>query len=225
MKLFLIVFVLILHTQVFGQVPSKTEKIRIQIWTETDAYPSSEEAAAEALEGYDFPVNQLKRTAPLIFDGMVFGWNFVYVPSDKARAVEEYFEISEICSFDPYISRISYDSPKEEDNTLSVWCEYTRTEAQIQDFLMWSSIKNPVIRGRGYGELSDGFDGYTSAIQDAIKNAIREHYRKILKNKPKEITGSILLRNEPLAGIDAGRYVVNLDFYLQNGKIVQYSTY
>ena len=82
-----------------------------------------------------------------------------------------------------------------------------------------------MIRGRGYGKVSDGFEGYKNAAKDALKNAVREHYRKIVKNKPKEITGSVLIKDIPVTGVVSGKYVINLDFFLEYGRIIEYSTY
>lgn len=221
---FFLIF-LFMTTGLFAQVPSVIEKIRIPLWSEIDAYPDSEEARAAAKGEYNYPVEQVKKTAPFLLNGMVYGWNFVYVPSDKLRGVDEYFEVTEIADFEPYLSKVTYTSPWQEDNRINVWCEYSRTDAQIQNYYNWSTIEHPVIHGRGYGELSDGFDGFTNAAKDALKNAVREYYRKILKNKPKEISGSVLIKDEPLSGINSGKYVVNLDFYLECDRILRYTAF
>lgn len=73
--------------------------------------------------------------------------------------------------------------------------------------------------------IADGFDGITNAANDALKNAVREHYRQILKNKPKEIDGHVIIRGTPQIGINAGRYVVELDFFLETDRIVKYTQF
>lgn len=207
----------------FSQVPSFRELIRIPMWAELDAYPEVAAAVSDSI--FDYPVSQLKKTAPFLISGMVYGWNFVYVPYDKARGVEEYFEITEIQSIIPFESRITYTLPSVDETRLNVWCEFLRDEFQIQNYNLWNSIQHPVIKGRGYGEVSLGFEGYTQAAKDALKNAVREHYRTIVKNKPKEITGSVLIKNPPSVGVVSGRYVINLDFFLEYGRIIEYSTF
>jgi len=225
-KLILILFILIFSSALFAQTPSVIELIRLPVWAALDAYPESEEASKQRDNIYSYPVSQLKKTAPFILSGMVYGWNFVYVPYDKARGVEEYFEITEIQSFEPFANQIEYTLPTIEDTTrLHCWCEYRRNTFQIQNYYLWSSIQHPVIKGRGYGNISDGFDGFTEAVKDAMKSAVREHYRKIEKNKPKEITGSVLIKDVPLTGVTSGRYVINLDFFLEYGRIIQYRSY
>jgi len=224
-KYFALFILSVLAVPLFAQTPSVVRQIRIPLWAELDAYPELEDAANKDSEQYDYPVKSIREVAPFLVGGMVYGWEFSYTPSDKARGVEEYLEITEIVSSNTIKGGITYVSPWLENNRLNCWCEYTRNEAQIQNYNLWNSIKNPVIHGRGYGELSKGFAGLKDAAYDAMKNAVREHYRAVIKNKPKEITGSVLIRDLPTIGIDAGRYVINLDFFLEYGKIIEYSVY
>ena len=40
-----------------------------------------------------------------------------------------------------------------------------------------------------------------------------------------EITGSVLIKKMPTMGIDAGRYMIKLDFFLEYGRIKEYTEY
>ena len=224
-KIFLILLLLSIALPFTAQTPSVVRHIRIPLWAELDAYPELEDARNTEAEQYDYPVKSIREVAPFLVGGMVYGWEFSYTPSDKARGVQENLEIKEIVSSAYLLDGITYVSPWIQNNRLNCWCEYTRNDAQIQNYNLWSSIKNPVIHGRGYGELSKGFDGLKDSAYDSLKNAVREHYRAVIKNKPKEITGSVLIRDLPSIGIDAGRYVINLDFFLECGKIIEYTVY
>ena len=208
-----------------AQTPSVVRNIRLPLWAELDAYPGLELSGGEDEGQFDFPISQMHKIAPLIINGMVYGWNFVYVPYDKARGVEEYLEITEIVPSDVIRGGIKYTSPWISDNNLNCWVEYTRTDSQVQSYNLWASIQNPVIAGIGYGSVEKGFEGIEEAARESLKAAIRNHYRKTIKNKPKQITGSVLIRKFPTLGIDSGRYVINLDFFLECGKIVEYSVY
>ena len=219
--------------QLFAQTPSVIRNIRLPLWAELDAYPGlvpfDEENEGEKSiqnEGqFDYPVKQMHKIAPFIISGMVYGWNFVYVPLDKARGVEEYLEVTEIVSSDVIKGGISYLSPWISENNLNCWVEYSRTDSQVQNYNLWSSIKNPVIGGIGYASVEKGFEGIEEAAREALKDAIRSYYRKTIKNKPKEINGAVLIRSFPTLGISSGRYVINLDFFLECGKIIEYSVY
>ena len=240
-KLKILFFLFLLENAfLFAQTPSVVRNIRLPLWAELDAYPGlfpvNEETDEEEVDEeehpanqndnqFAFPVNQIHKIAPFIITGMVYGWNFVYVPSDKARGVEEYLEVTEIVSSNVIKGGITYVSPWISDNNLNCWVEYTRTDSQVQNYNLWSSIQNPVIGGIGYASVEKGFDGIEEAAREALKDAIRNYYRKTIKNKPKEINGAVLVRNFPTLGISSGRYVINLDFFLECGKIVEYSVY
>lgn len=221
-SVFILYFILIFGLQ--AQTPSIIRNIRIPIWAELDAYPELAESDLSTGE-YDYPIKSIRELGPFLITGMVYGWKFVYTPLDKARGVEEFFEVTEVQSLDPGRDFISYASPWIQNNRLNCWCEFTRNDFQVQNYMLWSSIQNPVIHGRGYGELSKGFAGLKDAANDALKNAIREYFRVKYKNKPKEISGSVLIREIPTIGIDAGRYVINLDFFMECGRILEYRVY
>ena len=99
-RLLIAAFCLTFALPFFAQTPSVVRNIRLPLWAELDAYPGlklSDGEADSTDEGqFDFPVSQMRKIAPFIINGMVYGWNFVYVPYDKARGVEEYLEITEI---------------------------------------------------------------------------------------------------------------------------------
>lgn len=207
------------------QAPSVVEHIRIPLWAEIDAYPELEEAADIDSPEYSYTIKKIRELGPFLISGMTYGWKFTYTPSDKARHVEEYFEIEELMLSENEIQGITYSDPWFEDDRINCWCEYTRTPAQLQNYHLWSSINKPTIQGYGYGKISDGFDGIKAAAKDALKNAVRAHYRSKIKNKPKEIQGSVLIRGIPVIGVDAGKYTIKLDFFLEYGKIIEYKVF
>ncbi|MCR4954724.1 MAG: hypothetical protein K6A43_11700 [Treponema sp.] len=210
----------------YAQVPSVIEHIRFPLWAELDAYPGLKDAYDPDSGVYDFPISRIRETGPFLMEGMVYGWDFVYVPYDKTREVQEYFELSEIQPLSEGEGDIiTYSSPWIEDNRLNCWCDFTRSEYQIQNYYLWATIQNPTIQGRGYGSLELGFDGIRQAAEDAAKNAVRNYYRSVIKNKPKEIRGKLLLRKIPTLGIDAGRYTINLDFFMECGRILEYKQF
>ncbi len=210
----------------FAQTPSIIQHIRFPIWAEVDAYPGTKAAAADVeAQEYAYPISRIKETVPFLMEGLVYGWDFVYVPSDKTRGVEEYMEITPIQAIDKSRNSIEYSSVWLENNRFNCWVDYTRTDYEVQIYNLWASIQNPTIQGRGYGDLSKGFDGIKEASQEALKNAVRDYYRNTIKNKPKEITGKVLLRKTPMLGIDSGRYVIILDFFLECGTIIEYTQF
>ena len=228
--LVLLCFVPCAGSSLYAQTPSIIEHIRFAVWADTDAYPGTEAAASDAQAGeFDYPIARIKEMVPFLLEGLVYGWNFTYTPSDKTRAVEEFFEITPVrapsTSSGTTTFDIKYSSVWIENNRFNCWIDYTRTPHEVQTYNLWASIQNPTIQGRGYGDLSLGFEGIKLAAQDALKNAVRSYYRNTIKNKPKEITGRVLMRKTPLLGIDNGQYVINLDFFLECGTILEYTNF
>ncbi|MGP1457989.1 MAG: hypothetical protein ACTTKL_01575 [Treponema sp.] len=226
---FLSALLFALAAAAFAQEADFSKKIRIALWAELDAYPDSEDAEAAAgsdSSPFAYSISRLKMTAPFLIDGMVYGWNFTYTPYDRLRGVQERFEITAIGSVGGQNgSGIVYSKPWIADNKVNVWIELERTPEMIFTYNMWRGIQSQKARGKGSGKISDGFEGITEAAKDALKNALRAHYRPILKNKPKEIRGRVLIRRAPLLGIDAGCYALDLDFFLETDKITTYTQF
>lgn len=210
---------------IYAQTPSVVEHIRLALWAEADAYPELAEAQDTSSGVYDYPVKRIRTIAPFLINGMVNGWNFTYTPSDKLRGVDEYFSFSDILPLGTAADSITYADPWIEDGKVRCWAEFTRTPQMIRTYSLWASINHPIINGTGYGNIQDGFDGITEAAEDALKDAVRSYFRTKIKDKPKEISGKVLVRREPMLGISSGRYTVQLDFFLETDRIIPYTQY
>ena len=235
-KIFFFLLLAVACTSCFAQKVYQDQQIRFALWAARDAYPGyfdnnkegdTKEKAAEAGESlYTVPVQRIKEVTPYLLEGMIYGWKFDYTPYDKARRVEEYFEFSPVQTLtESDKSQIVYTKPWVQDDRLWCWVEFRRSPQMMHIFNSWQVITNPHIKGIGYARLADGFEGIKEACGEALKNAVREYERKLIKNKPKEITGRVMITEPPLIGIDAGRYVVTLDFFLETDRIVKYETF
>lgn len=209
----------------FSQSTDFSNKIRINVWAEMDACPELAEAQDTSSGQFDYTINRIRQTSAFILNGMTNGWRFSYTPSDKLRNVKEEFSIEEILPFDSSSNPISYQKPWIQDNLVHAWVEFERTPRMKRSYTMWNTIKHKKIQGRGYAPVNKGFEGITEAAKDSLKNAIRKHYQAIIKNKPKEIRGSVLIKKEPQIGIDAGQYMVELDFFLETDRIISYKEF
>lgn len=212
------------NTVFFAQTPDQSETVRIHIWSELDAYPELKEAQDTNSGIFDYSVERIKTISPYLVNGMVYGWNFVYVPSDKLRNVEEYFEITPIAEIKDD-RNIQYEKPWVQDNLVHVWAKYEKTPEEIWSYRTWNSISTKKASGSGSGAVSKGFEGITEAAKNAVKDGIRSFYRPIVKNKPKEIDGKIIISKEPVIGIKEGQYVIKLDFLLESDRIIKYTQF
>ncbi len=209
----------------YAQEQTVDTKIRLHGWAELDAYPELKEAADMSTGQFDFPISRIRAITPFLMEGMIYGWEFTYTPYDKLRGVKEFFEVSPIQKLSAKDNPITYESPWIQENLFHCWAEYKRTSDQAWQYKQWQSLYTQKIRGRGYGKVQHGFDGITEAAQDALKNAVREHYRHLEKNKPKEISGKVIINREPKIGITEGRYAIELDFFVETDRIIKYSSF
>lgn len=220
-RFFLAVFFFVELSFFFGQASKDLRNIRVAFWAELDAYPEIYEKSDDKLK---YPKERIQEISRFLFEGMIYGWKFVYTPSDVVRGVEEYLEVVPIQEFGS-ADVINYSDAFFENNRVTVWCTYTRKDFQIQNYELWASIKNPVVKGKGMCEVRKGFEGIEIAARNAVKDAVRQHYRGEIKNKPKEISGSLLIRQPPLVGINEGQYVIFLDFFLEHDRIINYTAF
>lgn len=224
--IFILVFLLTTSLNAQTMIP-QTEGaenlLRISIWALLEPDPSRE--IEQGASFYEHAVNELKKTAPFILEGMIYGWNFSYTPSDVARNVSEYFEFFPIQKIQSTDKRLSFTDPRIENERFYVWLEYRRSQEMLSLKKSWDSVTYPKISGLGKGKVSFGIDGIITAYEQALKNAVRAYAQNLVKNKPKEITGTVLLVKTPRLYIESGFYTADLDFFLHVGKIIPYTFY
>lgn len=207
---------------------TQTGKIRIQMWSLLEQDPKLLQETEKTNENlfFSYSVNEIKNLAPFVFEGIIHGWKFSYTPYDKTRNVNEYFEYSvDGLSISKNDKNISYKNPYFQDNKLYCWVEYHLSKEMVNKLNHSKSIVFKKISGKGKGRVSEGEEGIKKAFSEALKNAVRNHGRDISKNKPKEILGTVKITGNPRVYIDSGFYVVDLDFFVEVDKIVQYTSF
>ena len=227
-RLLLPVIILLTSLNIFFHSLSQQKNVQLYLWAGLDAYPeifTEEKQKYPENVPFAYPVQKIKELAPFLLEGMTYGWEFTYVPYDKMRGVSEFFERKSIKSFEPYKKKIIYKKPVIKDGKLCVWIEFERTPEMISYLNFWNSLHHDKIHGKGSASLEKGFDGIQEACDLALKEAVREHFRTQIKNKPKEITGRVLIKNLPKITSVSGKYIVDLDFFVEKDRIIQYTQY
>lgn len=225
-KTFFILIILILSCSFcFSQISDTQKTLRIRLWAPIDENPASQ-IAPETEDSFGTSFRSLKATAPYLLSGMIYGWKFEYTPSDKTRNVEEYFSFTPIAEIPEDDEKITFSNPAFLDTRVYCWLEYLRTDEMMISRQRWDSIQFPRVSGIGESSNLDSIDGIKEAVKEAAKNAIRTYAQKQTKNKPKEVTGTILLKDiDPNIKIIKGKYTAHLDFFLYVDKIIQYSQF
>lgn len=230
---------------IFSQVPSQIEQIRLQVWADLDSFPGKFEDSenqqyfnqqnsnqqenqknkSEFEQIFSYAINRTKELSPFLLSGMIYGFNFEYTPSDKRRNVSEYWDFTLIKEINKSTNQLEYKNPFVEDNKLICWVYCDRTLEQIAEYKHWTSIVYPKVKGIGKASVENGFEGIKEACSQAAKQAVREYWRTMIKNKPKEISGKLLLVENPRIYIKNGEYVVDLDFFMETDRIISYTYY
>jgi hypothetical protein len=195
------------------------ERVEVVVWVELDPmivvgqeYPLSIETAAE----------RLLEEARLLLSAMIYGYRFSYTPLDRSRDVETQFDLTPLASIkwgDPRLS-ISYTEVR--DSRFFGKVAYRLREHQTARRESWASSVNPLSSGRGEESLFIGPTAKFQAFQEAIRQAVRNHARKLSPNKPREITGEVVLWEEPSTIIVSGSYVSSVVVKLYVRDIVPY---
>ncbi len=90
--------------------------------------------------------------------------------------------------------------------------------------MMGSNIYHNV-PGRGTGNLFKGPEQKLAAINEAIKDGIRNYLRPRILNKPREVRGNVVLDRVPYIAIDEGQYVVSAHIKIDIDEIIPYRVY
>jgi hypothetical protein len=203
---------------------AEQDLISIRLWCElepmvqeNEEYPLSTEAAQK----------RVLEEAREILSGMIYGFRFSYTPDDKTRQINEEFTltpVAEILWGDPNM-RITDAYVR--DTFLFVKVFYGLEDFQFARRRAWAS--NSVDSSSGVGEYSvfiaPSPEGKRRAFQEALKNAVRNALRPVYFNKPREVTGEMLIWSEPHTIIQSGTYTTRLDVKLRVKEIRSYSLF
>lgn len=205
----------------YGDVQG-TRITRIPVWVFLETVPgASAEKARAALP----PRKAITELSAFLLSGLVFGWEFSYTPYDKTRQVDEYFEINPKYKIDTKEEALKITALVPEYPYLYCYAEYTSSETLAKRQFAWQSISYKTVQGTGTGERSDEISGVYTAYINATKDAVRRYARSLTKNKPREVCGQLLIRDNPRLFMKSGLFYANLEMYIYIEKIVPYTVF
>ena len=198
--------------------------ISLRLWCELEPmvqenedYPlSTEQAQQRTLE-----------EARAILSGMIYGYRFRYTPGDSIRQLDEEFSlnpVAEILWGDP---NLQIADAWIKDSLLFVKVTYRLEDFQTSRRRAWSSNSVEVSSGVGSHSVftATSPEGKQNALREALNNAVREALRSVVFNKPREVTGEILIWNPPDTVIQSGTYTTQADVKLRVKEIRSYSLF
>ena len=191
-------------------------------WVEVDPFVETE-------TGYQLTADQARRRlleeARYIFSGIIYGFDFVYTPSDAMRKVDEIFTFEAVAQIpwgDPALSIVE---TWVEGNLFRGNLRYYPSDHQLRWLDMMQSNIYHNATGRGSASMFSGVSAKYDAVAEAAKEAIHGHLRQRIFNKPKEVRGRVALTGAPYIIIDAGEYVAKVDIRIDVDEIIPYRMY
>lgn len=212
---------LLLSNTHYGDVKG-TRITRIPVWVFLETVPG---ATGENARASLPPRKAITELSAFLLSGLVFGWEFSYTPYDKTRQVDEYFEIKPKYKIDIKEGALNITDLVPEYPYLYCYAEYTSDELLTKRQFAWQSISYKTVQGTGTGERSDEISGVYTAYINATKDAICRYARSLTKNKPREVRGQLLIRDNPRLFMKRGLFYANLEMYIYIEEIVPYMVF
>ena len=184
--------------------------------------------------------------AALFFSAQIYGWSFHYDIGERARGIEEIFELTplgEVRWGDPRLSVTHAHFVDREFRAtshlmaafLSAWMDYRPTEDQRRRLEMWKLGNVRPAQAIGYsplggksenpGENPDWLSIKKEVLEDSARAAVRAMLQGSERNRPKEVTGFVCLESFPTFFMDRGRWAAQARFKVEIGEIVPFSVY
>ena len=196
------------------------ERLMLRPWVELeplvridpDEYPIPlEKAEAKLLE-----------EGRLLVSGMVYGWSFVYTPGDAARRVGESFLLTPLSEVPWGSARLEVRETEIYERKLFARISYTLSEEEALRRSAWESGTAALSTGRGRAEVIKGPRAKMAALQDALRDAIRISLHTRYLNKPREITGEVVLWDDPRTTVRSGMYTTVAKVKLLVREVIPY---
>ena len=163
--------------------------------------------------------------AQMVFSGMVYGFEFRYVPSDLRREVAEEFDLDLLAEIPWGDASLSVAQSRYQSGRRYVLIRYFVSEVQGSWVRFWDSNTHPTSTAIGEGNLFRGRDEKLTAIRNGVKEAIRAYTRTRVYTKPREISGLAAFASVPYVVIDEGTYRAKVEVKLDIREVLPYKVY
>lgn len=220
-RLLLIALLLLIPWAAFSQ----ESYLAARLWCELEPLIQSND------QEYPLPKEEAQRRlleeARQVFSAMIYGFEFAYTPGDRTRGVADEFILTPI-------AEIPWGDPRL--RIVDAWIGEARLFAKVEYDLQgfqedrrqaWGSTAVPTATGIGEWNmfLAPAPVSKARSLEAAFREALRNHLRPIHFNKPREVTGELLLWDPPSVIIEAGTYQTRVDVKLRLREIRDYSLF
>ncbi len=148
-------------------------------------------------------MDNLLEDARWIISGMIYGFNFTWIPSSIKRNVEEELVITPISLISRGDPSLKVPSVVEENGFIYVQLEYLPDATQQRRLAGWAEETYPASAGSASVSVMEK-SSRRKAVEAAIKEAVHLWIREREYNKPREVSGKIALTEFPAVTMNSG---------------------
>ncbi len=202
--------------------------LRAEFWAESEpveVLPAEISDTAPRVVVPDEVVRSLLDEGRYIFAGMIWGFEFRYVPYDKTRGVAEELDIVPLGAIPWGDPRLAAAQTRLTGTQLRAYLEYRPDPTAAARKAGWGQANFQSAQGRGSAPLAGGREARKTALDQAAKEALRELLRPVEKNKPREIRGLFAYDASPRIVITGGTYTAIVRIRVRVAEIRGYSVY
>jgi hypothetical protein len=185
--------------------------------------------------------------AAMLYSAMIYGWSFDYDVGERARGIEERFELIPLGHIPWGDGGLRATDAGIRDQRLCLWTDYHPDENQRRRLALWRAGGTRRAQGLGRGPLGSPLPAAAPAepegdappadetrgwldyrregLEDAARAAVRAMLRGSERNRPKEARGRIALAAFPVFGIDSGRWLVSAQFRVELTELIPFAVY
>jgi hypothetical protein len=187
----------------FPALADAPDRLFVRPWMELEPLMRIDPAVVYPIPVPEAEKNLLEEGRKLI-SGMIYGWSFIYYPGDVSRGVKESFVLSPVAEIPWGSPRLTVLETEQNDTRLWARISYTLNDTEALRRGSWDSNTVPLSTGQGAANLLTESDARRASRESAIKDAIRRGLDVRYVNKPREITGEVILWDDPLTLVSAG---------------------
>jgi hypothetical protein len=170
-------------------------------------------------------VGQLLDRAQNVLTGLIYGYRFRYVPTNPRRGITDSFELVPVAEVPRGDPRLGVASTRLEESMLFVTVLYRLADFQVDRLRGWQSSSIASSAGEGAGSYFEGEGGRRSSYERAIRAAVRAYARELTRARPREVSGSLILSEEPRVRVLEGEYRTRVRIKIIIDRTERYETF
>ncbi len=176
-----------------------------EFWTFSEPSPGTQ--TQDNLEEYrQTIITMLREEAVLVFSAMLYGVDFEYNPGSKARGIPETLE-TELRFRIQREEALVIIREYQQEGLWYMQFRYDLSENELARLRSWRDSN----RSGGYGshpleKRTAMLEDKQAVIRDGMRSSILKHLQRVLPNRPRKVTGTLLLRDVPHVVLGDGAY-------------------